>query len=98
MHRNITPSTLQRFNRANPTLPDDNHDHGQSEQSDKNDHGHGDHSDNRHHDYANVLITLFGQTNRKWVNWSYKLKRWQTLYIHDALRNEGGKYWLVMQG
>ena len=45
MHRNITPSTLQRFNRANPTLPDDNHDHGQSEQSDKNEHGHGDHSD-----------------------------------------------------
>ena len=31
----------------------------------------------------------------KWVNFT-KLKRWQTVYIHGALRSEGGKYLLVM--
>ena len=75
----------------------------QSDQSAKNYHGHGVHSDNRHHDYANESITLFGQTNRKkhvkWVNFRQLVVQTEKKDgKHYALRNEGGKYWLVMQG
>ena len=56
MHRNITPSTLQRFPRTNPTLPDDNHDHCQSDQSAKNYNVHGDQSaKNDHGDHSDNL-------------------------------------------